>query len=100
MELTVYRVVQEALTNAIRHGQAKRVHVLVQPTVKGVLATIQDNGRGFDSERWRELCLEGNHLGLLGIEERVTLVNGSFCVESQPGTGSTVYAEIPLPKPT
>jgi len=96
VELTVYRVVQEALTNATRHGRATRIQVLAQRTKTGVLASIQDNGRGFDSSDWQQRCLEGNHLGLLGIEERVTLLNGSFCVESEPGKGATVFADIPL----
>jgi len=96
VELTIYRVVQEALTNAVRHGQASRVRALVQRTETGVLTTVQDNGPGFDSQDWQKRCLEGNHLGLLGIEERVTLLGGSFCVESAPGKGTIVYADIPL----
>jgi signal transduction histidine kinase len=99
IELTIYRVVQEALTNAVRHGSARRVHVLVQPVTRGVLVTVRDNGVGFDGTNWRERCLQGNHLGLLGLEERVTLLNGSFCVESQPGRGTIVYAELPLATP-
>lgn len=96
VELTIYRVVQEALTNAVRHGQATNAHVLVQLGPTGALATIQDNGCGFDARDWQKRCLEGNHLGLLGIEERVTLLGGSFCVESGPGKGTRVYADIPL----
>jgi signal transduction histidine kinase len=95
VELTIYRVVQEALTNAVRHGQAGRVRALVQCTDTGVLTMVQDNGCGFDSDDWRERCVRGNHLGLLGIEERVTLLGGSFCVESKLGQGTTVYADIP-----
>lgn len=96
VELTVYRVVQEALTNAVRHGRARRMQALVQRTAVGLMATIQDNGCGFDACDWQKRCVEGNHLGLLGIEERVTLLGGSFCVESEPGQGTTVYADIPL----
>jgi signal transduction histidine kinase len=96
VELTIYRVVQEALTNAVRHGRTQRVQALVQRTPAGVLATIQDDGCGFDARDWQKRCAEGNHLGLLGLEERVTLLDGSFCVESEPGKGVTVYADIPL----
>jgi signal transduction histidine kinase len=96
VELTVYRVVQEALTNGIRHGQAARLLALVQRTQTGVLAVVRDNGCGFDARDWHKRCVEGNHLGLLGIEERVTLVGGSFCVDSEPGKGATVFADIPL----
>jgi signal transduction histidine kinase len=96
VELTVYRVVQEALTNSIRHGKAGRLLILVQRTKTGVLAIVRDNGCGFDAHDWQKRCAAGNHLGLLGIEERVTLVGGSFCVDSQPGKGATVFADIPL----
>jgi signal transduction histidine kinase len=95
-ELALYRVAQEALTNAVRHGQASRVTVFVQRTSTGVMITVRDNGQGFDAENWQKRCLAGQHLGLLGIEERVTLLGGSFCLESKPGVGTTLYAEIPV----
>jgi signal transduction histidine kinase len=100
VELTIYRLVQEALTNAVRHGQANRAQVLVQRTGRGVLASVLDNGRGFDVRDWQQRCVEDNRLGLLGIEERVALLGGSFCVESAPGQGAAVYADIPLQEPT
>lgn len=99
LELTVYRVVQESLTNAVRHGKASRVSALVHRHPARVQTTIQDNGVGFDARDWQQRCIEGNHLGLLGIEERVQLLGGSFCIESEPGRGATVYADIPLPAP-
>ena len=96
VELTIYRVVQEALTNAVRHGQARRIVALVRFSPASVLAIVRDNGCGFDAADWQRRCLEGNHLGLLGIEERVSLVGGSFCVDSKLGKGAAVYADIPL----
>ncbi len=96
VELTVYRVAQEALTNAVRHGRATRVGVLVRHTAAGVLVSIQDNGSGFDARDWHKHCVAESHLGLLGIEERVSLLGGEFCVESAPGQGTTVYADIPI----
>ncbi|MDW8308036.1 MAG: histidine kinase, partial [Verrucomicrobiales bacterium] len=96
-ELTLYRVVQEALTNAVRHGRATRVRVMLLGTDTGVLACVQDNGCGFDARQWQRRCLAENRLGLLGIEERVTLLGGTFCVESQPGQGTCVLAEVPRP---
>jgi len=98
VELTIYRVVQEALTNGVRHGRAQHLQALVQHTGRRVLVVIRDNGCGFDSRQWQQRCVEGNHLGLLGIEERVNLVGGSFCVDSYPGKGATVFADIPLPE--
>jgi signal transduction histidine kinase len=100
VELTVYRVVQEALGNAVRHGEAMRVQVLVRLSETGLLAIVRDNGRGFDARDWQQHCLEGNHLGLLGIEERLSLIGGSFCVDSEPGKGAAVYADVPLGKET
>jgi signal transduction histidine kinase len=96
VELTVYRLVQEALTNAVRHGQCSRAQVLVEGDTSQVKVVVQDNGRGFDATEWRRRGVERNRIGLLGIEERVSLLKGSFCVESQPGRGATVYATIPL----
>jgi signal transduction histidine kinase len=96
VELTIYRVVQEALTNGVRHGRAQRLKALVQRTRTGVLVVIRDNGCGFDAREWQKRCAAGNHLGLLGIEERVTLIGGSFCVDSTPGKGASVFADIPL----
>jgi len=96
VELTIYRVVQEALTNAVRHGQAGRILALVRLSPNSVLAIVRDNGCGFDAHDWQRRCLEGNHLGLLGIEERVNLVGGSLCVDSKPSYGAAVYADIPL----
>lgn len=99
VELMIYRVVQEALTNAVRHGHADRIKVLVQLARAGVLTIVRDNGCGFDAHDWQKRCLAGNHLGLLGIEERVSLVGGSFCVDSEPGKGAAVYADVPLKEP-
>jgi signal transduction histidine kinase len=72
---------------------------LVRLSNTGLLAIVRDNGCGFDANDWQTRCLQGNHLGLLGIEERVNLVGGSFCVESKPGKGAAVYADIPLHDP-
>jgi signal transduction histidine kinase len=72
--------------------------VFLQRTRTGLLAIVRDNGCGFDAQDWQSRCLQSNHLGLLGIEERVNLVGGSFCIDSQPGKGAVVYADIPLPQ--
>lgn len=97
IELTLYRVSQEALTNAVRHGQATRVRVRVERLPDRVRAFVQDDGRGFDAHDWQQRCAASNRLGLLGIEERVSLLGGKFRVESAPGQGATVQVDIPLP---
>jgi signal transduction histidine kinase len=96
VEISAYRIVQEALTNAVRHGQARNVHVLVQRGDSAILLVIEDDGVGFPAERWRVLSVEGGHLGLLGIEERAALLGGSLRVESSPGSGTSLFVEIPM----
>ena len=98
VEVALYRIVQEALTYAVRHGQARSVEVLLQRKKASVLAVIEDDGRGFDSRDWRARCLRGDHLGLLGLEERAALVDGTLRVESRPGSGTSLFVEIPLPE--
>jgi signal transduction histidine kinase len=99
VELTIYRMVQETLTNAVRHGHANRIMALARLSQNRLLAIVQDNGCGFEARDWQKRCLESNRLGLLGIQERVSLIGGSFCVDSEPGKGAAVYADVPLHQP-
>lgn len=96
VEVTLYRIGQEALTNAVRHGRARSVEVLLHRKPSSVLVVIEDDGQGFEAANWRERCLRGDHLGLLGIEERAALLGGTLRVESRPGTGTSLFVEIPL----
>ena len=96
IEITLYRIVQEALSNAVRHGQARAAQVLLQRRNGHVLAVIEDNGRGFDARLRSAQPPDGNHLGLLGIEERAALLGGRFRVESRPGAGTSLFVEIPV----
>lgn len=96
VELASYRIVQEALTNAVRHGEAKNVNVLVQRRGGAILLVIEDDGRGFAADSWRKRSLGGGHLGLLGIEERAMLLGGALRVQSSPGSGSSLFVELPL----
>lgn len=92
VETALYRVVQEALTNILRHAEARRVSVVLQRSPGWVSAVIEDDGRGFDSD-----ASVKNRLGILGMQERAALVGGTLAVESVPGRGTTVIARIPLP---
>ncbi len=95
METTLYRVTQEALNNVVRHAQAGRVSVLLERRADRVSLIVEDDGRGFDAAA----ALKSGRLGLLGMQERATLVGGTLEIESTPGRGTTVFVRIPLPGP-
>lgn len=90
VETVVYRVVQESLTNVVRHSGAARVSVLVEHKEGALRAVVADDGAGFDPAAVRA------SLGLRGMEERAALVGGALVLESEPGCGTTVTLEIPL----
>jgi signal transduction histidine kinase len=93
---TLYHVLQEALTNVVRHADATRVGVVLGTTDRLVTMIIEDDGQGFVSDNTDLGNLAPKRLGLLGIRERVALVDGSLEVESSPGRGTTVFVRIPL----
>ncbi len=92
VETALYRIVQESLTNIIRHAQATRVNVLLERRGDRVVVVVEDDGIGFDTEDAR--CTQAGHLGLAGMQERAEMLGGSFVVESA-GTGTTVVVEVP-----
>lgn len=91
VETTLYRVVQEALTNVTKHARARLASIVVERRDGEVMAMIEDDGIGFDPQR---LGASGR-LGLLGMLERSTLVGGTFQVEASPGTGTLLRVVIP-----
>jgi PAS domain S-box-containing protein len=95
----LYRVVQEALTNVARHARAGEVEVSLQELPGHVCLKIRDNGRSFSVKRVLH-AKGGKRLGLLGMRERLEMVGGTFAVESAPGQGTTVIAQIPLGQAT
>lgn len=86
MEQNLYRIVQEALTNVLKHASASRLLVRLQHMAGKTRLVVHDNGIGFDptTARWN------GHFGLAGIEERAAMIGGSVTVKSQPGSGTTV----------
>ena len=92
VETAVYRIVQEALTNVVKHAAAARASIVVTRKPASVLVMIEDDGRGFDPT-----VREGGGLGLLGMRERVELLDGSFEVQAEPGQGTSLIVELPLP---
>jgi signal transduction histidine kinase len=93
---TVYRIVQEALTNAVKHAGAAAISVLLEHRGTSVRVIVEDDGRGFDADRALASGDAGGHLGLHGMRERAALLGGTLAIESTPGRGTTVFAEIPL----
>jgi signal transduction histidine kinase len=89
MESTLYRLVQEATTNAIKHAHATELDVAVVERGGVIEATVRDNGHGFDPEE----ATEG--FGLIGMRERVALLGGTLQVQSSPGAGTVVRASVP-----
>jgi signal transduction histidine kinase len=87
----LYRTVQEALTNIIKHADAGRVSIVVTQKAHSVGAVIEDDGRGFDPEQG----VDGG-IGLIGMRERVALLDGSVTIESAPGKGTTLVVEVPV----
>ncbi len=92
VETALYRIVQEALTNVVKHAGAAHVSIVLTRKQNSVLVMIEDDGRGFDATR---PTVEG--LGLLGMRERVELLDGSFQLEATPRAGTTLIVELPLP---
>ena len=96
IETTVYRLVQEALTNIMKHAKAQNVGVIVEHRANQVLVIVEDDGLGFDVEGLLNMPAKKRRLGLLGMQERVELVEGNLNIESTPGVGTTVLARIPV----
>ena len=93
VESVFYRVAQEAVSNALRHGRPTHVNVALRQTATDTELTVEDDGRGFDTAIARR---GGRHLGLFTMRERVGLVDGSLEIASVPGEGTRVRARVPL----
>ncbi|MEW6629929.1 MAG: ATP-binding protein [Pseudomonadota bacterium] len=91
--VTVYRVVQEALTNVAKHSEAKWISVTAQHAAGQLRIVVEDDGKGFDTEILGKS--RSRSFGLSGMRERLALVGGRFAVESTPGHGTTIYASLP-----
>nr|MBI3611953.1 PAS domain S-box protein [Nitrospirota bacterium] len=99
IELACYRVTQEALTNATRHARASRVHIELARSDRELVLLIRDNGIGFDMTTMLSQAAEGESIGLLGMQERVTLTGGEMEILSSPGQGTEIRARFPLDAP-
>ena len=97
VETTLYRIIQEALTNVVKHAGARAVDVVVRRQAGAAQAIVTDDGCGFDVETALRAPGAWTHLGLHGMRERAALLDGAVTIESAPGEGTTIYVRIPLP---
>ncbi|RNF38197.1 sensor histidine kinase [Planococcus salinus] len=90
-EASIFRLVQEAVSNAIRHGKATEIEVEVEWMKEHVSLVIKDNGVGFDQS-----LVKDQSFGLIGMKERIDLIEGDFFINSSPGNGTMLMFQIPL----
>ncbi len=95
METELYRIVQEALTNVVRHAQASQVDVVITVRDHQLIVMVEDDGKGFDPEQ----APDAGHLGLFGMRERAEMIGGQLLIESKPGKGTTVMVEVDYDSP-
>jgi two-component system, NarL family, sensor histidine kinase DevS len=91
VETALYRLVQESLTNIVKHARAKSVSIVLTRRPDSVSVIVEDDGVGFEPGRET-----GDGIGLIGMRERVGLFGGRVVIESRPGAGTTVVADVPL----
>ena len=96
IEITLYRIAQEALNNVAKHARARNVAVLIEVRPDRASLIIEDDGAGFDPE---QPTGARQRFGINGMHERATLAGGTLVLQSAPGKGTTVAARIPLPAP-
>lgn len=99
IETACFRIVQEAMTNILRHARARSVLVELSYTENAVTTAVRDDGAGFDVEAARRKAREGTALGLLGMQERAGLLGGKLTIRSTPGEGTEVRVSFPLTCP-
>jgi signal transduction histidine kinase len=96
VETTLYRIVQEALTNVAQHADANRVSLLLEARAGTVVVIVEDDGRGFEVGEMMRGPADKRWLGLYGMQERATLLGGRLTIESAPGAGTTLFVEVPV----
>jgi len=97
LETTLFRISQEALTNVRKHARASTAHVVLERSGRAVRLMVRDKGRGFRPDEATRSNGSGERVGLSGMRERLSLLGGRFELQSEPGSGTTVTAEVDLP---
>lgn len=96
LETACFRIAQEAITNVLRHAQAKRVSVILRKESWKLILTISDDGVGFDVVALRPMAPRGATLGLLGMQERAQAVGGAIQIHAIPSKGTEIHAIFPI----
>jgi len=95
-EVVFYRVAQEALNNVAKHAHASRVDVLLESQDGSVVMVVEDDGVGFEAS---DKSVRDKGIGIVGMQERASVVGGELDVESKPGDGTSVYLRMPIAEP-
>jgi two-component system sensor histidine kinase DegS len=96
MEIAVYRVVQETLTNVRKHADATKVNLRLQFKADELLVEIRDNGKGFDLSQTLDSAISVGHMGLLGMKQRVETLGGDIKIKTGEGAGTTMILRLPV----
>lgn len=91
--INVYRIAQEAITNALRHANADRIDVVLGASAQGLTLTVTDDGRGLPRHGRGHRPVEG--IGMVGMRERASMLGAGLRVSSEPGAGTCVHLEVP-----
>ena len=97
MELAIFRIVQECLTNIHRHSGSKTAHIRLAREGESVRTEVRDHGKGISPERLSEIQSQRSGVGIMGIRERIRQFHGEMKIESN-GSGTSVIVSIPMPK--
>jgi signal transduction histidine kinase len=97
LELTAYRIVQEALNNVVQHAQASQAWIKVRFEAEHLILSVRDDGQGFEAPDLPDALARRGHFGLMGIQERAFLYGGQMSIRSTPGEGTEVIVQIPYP---
>ncbi|NLZ53932.1 MAG: sensor histidine kinase, partial [Thermoanaerobacteraceae bacterium] len=95
IEVTLFRVIQEALTNVRKHSRAKNCIVKLEYGNEKINLVVADDGIGFDASEKNGKSNE-RHFGIMTIKERIALINGSINIESTPGQGTKIFVSVPF----
>ena len=98
MEIHIYRLIQEGLSNICKHADADQATIMLLGSSPNIILRIKDNGRGFDVEAQDRLSSATKRMGICSMRERVSLLRGQMTIQSQPMKGTRILIKIPLQK--